>query len=450
MRRWSPRHPPPPSGWIDAPAAGRAGMSAAADADHREAPGAWARAGPPEPHPWTWAVLYLPYGLTFGVPSIALGYLGSRSGVSVSAIAGVVGMAWLAAGWKFAWAPVGDCTLSRKRWYLLAVGLISAGIIALTAVPFTPRSAPLVSVLVLATSVAGTFLAFATEGLMAHNTPVGHRGRAAGWFQSGNQFGQTAGGGAGLWLLSHMPSPWMAGVVLAGLVSACALALRRLEEPPRQFGDAAIGPRLLDAGRDLASLLRSRAGRIGLLLAILPIGTAAAQSLFGSIAPEWRTSPDTVSLVLGLGGGLAIVTGCFAGGALADRIRKPAAYALSCGLGLAACVAMALSPRTEWGFALTTLGYTFTVGMCAASLTGLVLAIIGTTSAATKINVYFALNTLFSLGMLRVDGVAHDAWGSSGMLYTEALVGLAALAIFAVVAGRIPGTAAIAGEVRSA
>ena len=43
-------------------------------------------------HPWVWAVLYFPFGLTIGFPSIALGYLASRAGVSVSVIAGVIGM----------------------------------------------------------------------------------------------------------------------------------------------------------------------------------------------------------------------------------------------------------------------------------------------------------------------------------------------------------------------
>lgn len=400
---------------------------------------------PPARHPWVWAVLYFPYGLTFGFPAIALGYLGSHAGVPVSAIAGVVGMSFLASGWKFLWAPVGDYALSRKRWYLLSLAMISAGLVALTVVPFSERTAPLVALLVLLSSVAGTFLAFATEGLMVHNTPVALRGRAAGWFQSGNQFGQTAGGGVGLWLISHSPSPWVAGLALAGIVWACGLALRRLEEPPRAGAGASVRDRALDAWRHLATLLRSRPGRVGLILAILPVGTGAAQFLFGSLAPEWRAPADAVSLVLGLGGGIAIVTGCFAGGHLADRTPKPLAYALACGLGLLACVAIALSPRTPAGYAATTLFYTFALGMSVASFTALVLAIVGHAAAATKINLFFALNTLFSLGMLRVAGWAHDAWGSNGMLYTEALVGVAALVAFALVAGRVPGTA-LAGD----
>src|SRR5512137_1903004 len=185
--------------------------------------------------------------------------------------------------------------------------------------------------------------------------------------------------------------------------------------------------------------MRSRAGRIALILAILPIGTGAAMFLFSALADEFHASADVVSSVLGLGGGIAIVAGCFAGGRLADRVAKPTAYALSCGLGLVACLAMVLAPRTSAGYAASTLFYTFTLGMVTASFTGLVLAIIGRAAAATKINLFFALNTLFSLGMLRVAGWAHDAWSTDAMLYTEALAGVAALALFAFLARLVRG-----------
>lgn len=391
-------------------------------------------------HPWVWAVLYFPFGLSFGFPSIALGYLAAKQGISVSAIAGVVGMTLLASGWKFIWAPIGDYTLSRKRWYLIAIFTVSVGFLAITLVPLSRATMPLLSVLVLMSSIAATFVAFATEGLMVHNTPVEARGRAAGWFQSGNHFGQTAGGGLALWLMRHAPEPWMAGAGLAVVLGLCALPLLLVQEPPRPFGSARISARASDAWRELVGIVKSRVGRIALVLAILPIGTGAAKDLFGSLGPEWNVPADTVSLVLGVGGGIAIVIGCFAGGRLVDRINKPWAYAISCALGLLACVVMAWSPRTVTGYAVSTLFYTFTLGMVAGSFTGLVLAIVGHTAAATKMNLFFALNTLFTLGVLRIDGVAHDAWRTNGMLYTEALMGVAALVLFAWLAGKIRGT----------
>jgi PAT family beta-lactamase induction signal transducer AmpG len=397
------------------------------------------------PHPFVWAVLYFPLGLAIGFPSVALGYLGSRAGLAVSAIAGIVGMTFLANGWKFVWAPIGDCTLSRKSWYLIAVSLVASGLLAMTVVPISPRSAPLLSLLTFVSAVAATFIAFATEGLMAHNTTQATRGRAAGWFQSGNQFGQTAGGGLGLLLITHMRASWMAGSALAAVVLACALPLAWLEEPPLRLGGAKMRYRLADAGRELYALVRTRIGRITLILAILPIGTGAAMFLFGAIASEFHASANVVSAVAGLGGGVAIVAGCFAGGRLADRVPRPAAYAISCALGLLACVAMVLSPRTSLGYGVCTLFYTFTLGMVTSSFTALVLSIIGDSAAATKINLFFALNTLFSLGMLRVVGWAHDAWSTNGMLLTEALAGAAALVFFVVLARHVKG-AELAGE----
>jgi MFS transporter, PAT family, beta-lactamase induction signal transducer AmpG len=393
----------------------------------------------PAPHPWVWAVLYFPLGLAIGFPSVALGYLGSQAGLDVSAVAAIVGMTFLGSGWKFLWAPIGDYTLSRKRWYLVAVSVVALGLVAMTVVPLSPRTAPLVSALTLASTVAATFIAFATEGLLAHNTTVETRGRAGGWFQSGNQFGQTAGGGMGLWLITHAPAPAAAGLVLAAIVLVCALPLVLLAEPPRPLGGASVGARARDAWEELAAVMRSRDGRIALVLAILPIGTGAAMFLFGAIGGEFHASADVVSTVLGLGGGVAIVAGCFAGGRLADRVAKPTAYAVSCGLGLVACVAMVFAPRTSAGYAASTLFYTFTLGMVTASFTGLVLAIIGRAAAATKINLFFALNTLFSLGMLRVAGWAHDAWSTNGMLLTEAATGLVALLAFGLLARRVRG-----------
>lgn len=384
-----------------------------------------------------WAVLYFPLGLAIGFPSVALGYLGARAGLGVSVVAAIIGMTFLANGWKFLWAPLGDYTLSRKAWYLISASLVALGLFAMTAIPIASRTAPLLSALTLVTSVAATFIAFATEGLMAHNTGAGTRGRAAGWFQSGNQFGQTAGGGIGLWLVQHAPEPWMAGLALGAIVLGCALPLLTMEEPPRPLTEASVGARARDAWRELVGVARARAGRIALILAILPIGTGAAMFLFSAIGPEFHASADVISAVLGLGGGVAVVAGCFAGGRLADRIPKPAAYATACGLGLAACLVMTLSPRTSAGYAASTLLYTFTLGMVTSSFTGLVLSIIGDTAAATKINLFFALNTLFSLAMLRVAGWAHDAWSTNGMLLTEAVTGVAALALFMWLSSRI-------------
>lgn len=391
------------------------------------------------PHPFVFAVLYFPLGLMIGYPSVALGYLGTKAGLPVSAVAAIVGTAFFAHSFKFVWAPIGDYSLTRKKWYLIAASVMAAGIFAMSVTPISSGTVPMLTLLVLGSNLAATFLAFATEGLMAHNTTPATRGRAAGWFQSGNQFGQTAGGGIGLLLMKHLPAPWMAGAVLSAIVLACATMLATLDEPPRVLTGESVGTRARDAWRELRGVLVSRSGRIALLLAALPIGTGAAQFLFGSLGPEWSASADTVSFALGAGGGVAIVLGCLSGGFLADRLDKPRAYAIACALGVAAAVLLAVSPRSSVGYTMATLFYTFTLGMCVASFTGMVLSLIGDHAAATKINLFFAINTLGGLAMLRVDGFAHDRWATNGMLVVETAVGVASIALFMALSARIRG-----------
>lgn len=391
------------------------------------------------PHPWIFAVLYFPMGLMIGYPSIALGYLASRAGLAVSTSAAIVGMAFFAHAFKFLWAPLGDSTLSRKRWYLIAAAVMGAGLFTLTVTPMRESTVPLLSVVVLGSNVAASFLAFATEGLMAHNTTVHTRGRAAGWFQGGNQFGQTAGGGMGLWFVKHLPSTWMAGVALIAVIFACAAALTLLDEPPRAWIGERVRGRLAAAWRELAQLLRSRDGRLALILAILPIGSGSAGFLFGALGSEFHASADAVSFVLGAGGGVAIVLGCFAGGWLADRIVAPRAYAIACAVSAAAAAFVIVAPRDTVGYAACTLFYTFSLGFCVASLTGMVLSLIGDHAAATKINVFFAFNTLGGLAMIRFDGMMHDRFGTNGMLAAEALVGFGCIALFMLLAGKVRG-----------
>lgn len=394
---------------------------------------------PPPAHPWRYAALYFPMGLMIGYPSVALGYLSAQAGLPVSTAAAMVGMAFFAHAFKFLWAPLADYSLSRKTWYRLSIAVMGAVLLAITATPVDEGAVPLLAALVLLGNLAATFVAFATEGLMAHNAGPAGRGRASGWFQSGNQFGQTAGGGLGLWLTKHLPAPWMAGVVLALVLVCCTLALGALEEPAAARAGASVRDRARDAWRELATVLRSHGGRIGLLLATLPIGTGAAQFLFGSLGPEWNASADVVSLTLGLGGGIAIVAGCMAGGWLASRVPSARAYAGACAISAAAALLLLVSPRNDLGYAASTLAYTFALGLCTATLTGMVLDVIGEGAPATKINLFFAMNTLFGLAMLRVDGAAHDRWGTSGMLMLEFGIGVLSLTVFLWASSRLGG-----------
>ena len=73
-------------------------------------------------------------------------------------------------------------------------GQCAVGMFAMAAVPLGPSTLGLMSLIVLATSVAATFLGFAVEAMIAHLTPAADRGRVSGWFQAGNLGGVGLGG----------------------------------------------------------------------------------------------------------------------------------------------------------------------------------------------------------------------------------------------------------------
>ena len=373
-----------------------------------------------------------------GYLSVAIGYQLTQAGISVEQVAALVAFSYIPQTWKFLWAPVADMTLSRKTWYLLA-GLVSAlGIFVTGAVPADERSLPLLYAVVLASNVAVTFLAMATESLMVYNTPPELQGRAGGWFQAGNLGGNGLGGGAGLWLAQTLPEPWMAGAVLALACALCGAALWFVPEPPAMARTGHYGRMLVEVLKDLWRVARTRAGILALLICFLPIGSGAASNLWSAVADDWHASANTVALATGVFSGIVSALGCLAGGYGSDRMDRKTAYALY-GLLMAICtVAMALAPRTEAMYVVFTLMYAFIQGLTYAGFTAVVLETIGLGAAATKYNVYASLSNMPIAYMTLVDGWAHTRWGAAGLLNTEAAIGVLGIAVFVAVAMALP------------
>lgn len=387
-------------------------------------------------HPALFGILYFPYGLMIGVPAVMLGWLATRAGLPVSAAATIVGIAFAPAAFKFLWAPIGDLTLTRKRWYVLANACCALAFFGMCVIPMSARTLPVLTAIVLAGALSATFIAFALQGLLLHNCDPAMLGRAAGFYQTGNMVGQTLGGGAALYLVRHLPALWMAGALLAVVVLLCNLPLLVLREPPR-VGEGRMGDRVREVWRELRAMLAKVDGRLALLLAFLPIGTGNAQFLFAAVAREWKASGDFVSLVLGLVAGIAITIGTLGGGWLEDRLPQRRAYFVACAAQGALALLLLVSPREPWAFALITATYTASLGVCTAALTGMALALAKGGAASTKVSLFLAFNTLGALGLVKGAGWAHDAWGMTGMLGAEIVTVAVCLTIFAFVSRRV-------------
>ena len=374
--------------------------------------------------------LILPFGVMGGYVTVALAYLFSKAGIPVAQVAALVAVGIVPHTWKFAWAPLVDATLSRKKWYAIASVVSAAGILATGIVPVKAASLPLLTIVILVSNFAVTFLGMATDSLMAYDTPAELKGRAGGWFQAGNLGGMGIGGGVGLWLAQRLPAPWMACAILAGACLLCCLGLFFLPEPESTIRETTLRKTFVNLFGDVWSVAKSRRGFLALFLCFLPIGSGAASNLWAAVAGDWGATADTVALVTGVLGGVLSGAGCLLGGWICDRMDRKAGYVLYGVLQAACAVGMAFSPRSQPMYIFWTCLYAVITGLTYAGFTAFVLEAIGTGAAATKYNVFASLSNAPIYYMTLIDGWAYARQGAAGMLNTEAAICILGMLLF--------------------
>ena len=384
-----------------------------------------------------WTVLNLPFGALGGFVSVALTFMATRRGLSISEGALLNGAQLLTQWLKWLWAPIVDVTLSPRTWYLIATVASAFGVLAMAAVPLDTATLDILLAIIAGASLINSVVGMSVEAMIAASTAPDQIGRVSAWFQAGNLGGNGLGGGLGLWLAATLPRPWMSGAVVGALFLLCCAALAalphvgtRAAHPSRGFAGAWRATR--QVARELAGLLKTRSGFQAAVLCALPVSTGAAQGVLtqAKIAALWGAGAAQVALVQGAISGLVTTAGCFLGGFLCQRIHPRAVY-VAVGLAMSAvAVAMCLSAQTVDTYVGWNLVYSFVLGLAYAAFTALVLDAIGTGAAATKYNVFASLSNfpLWWLGLLL--GVAAQRWGARAMLLTEAAFGFAGVTAF--------------------
>jgi len=383
--------------------------------------------------PVLYIMLFLPMGITNGYAVVALAYLLSQAGVSVGAIAGLVGLSLLPQTWRVLWAPLVDATLSVRTWYLISAVLSGLMMAATAFLPIKSGNLEIFELLCFGFSFAATVTTIAGSSLMAHGTSEAEKGRAGGWSQAGNLGGTGLGGGVGLWLAQHAPL-WTSGTALGAICIATSLALLFVEEPSAEYRVKSFLGSLKNVLRECWELLKSRRGGLAFFLMLLPIGVGAAQNLWSAVANDWHASGDAVALVNGVLGGVISMIGCLIGGWICDKMDRKTAFNLF-GVAVAvAAVSMALSPRTQAMFVLYVSLYAFLLGFSYAGFAAVVFEAIGKGAAGTKSNLLSGISNLPIIYGAFFDGWAHDKWGSNGFLFVDAAMGVVGVLVFISVA----------------
>ncbi len=384
-------------------------------------------------HPVVWTILYLPFGALGGFIGVALTFLATKHGLSITEGALINGSQLLISWLKWLWAPMVDVTLSPRRWYVLSTVASAVGVLTMAVVPLAPSTLWLLLLVIAAASLVNSVVGMAVEAMIASSTPADQIGRTSAWFQAGNLGGNGLGGALGLWLVVHLPKPWEAGAIMGVLFVLCCAAL--LAAPKVEGHRAREAPLAATKGvvRDLWQRIKTKGGLLAAILCVLPVGTGAAGGVLtqAKVAAAWGAGENEVTLVQGLLAGLVTTIGCFAGGWLCHRLAPRTAYA-TVGVVLALIAAgMAGAPRTVTMYVAWNLVYAFGVGLAYSAFTAVVLDAMGAGSGATKYNVYASLSNfpIWWLGLLL--GFTADKWGAGRMLLVEAGMGVFGVLIFA-------------------
>lgn len=388
---------------------------------------------------WLFLPLFAPFGISAGYVSVTLGFILKQAGLPVATIGALVAFSVWPQTWKVLWAPIVDTTGNPKLWYGLGAALTGLTILAMSMIKIGPAAIPLLTALIIMSSIASTLVSMSTEIFMAHFVPRDLQGSASGWGQAGNLGGSGIGGGVGLLLAEHVSMPWVSGLVLALVCIACWGAVTLLPPAPRGHRQERYLDSLKNVVLDVWSVARARLGYLALIIMLLPIASGGAQGLWSAISNEWGAGANLVAVVNGVVGGLVMALGCLLGGYVCNRLDNKLAYALfGIGAGVVAAL-MGWAPRSPAFFVVGTLGYGLAIGMGYAAYNAIVLEAIGKGAAATKFNLLAAIANVPIAAMTQFDGWMHDEHGTMAMLYGElALPVVTIIAFFLFVAATRP------------
>jgi PAT family beta-lactamase induction signal transducer AmpG len=381
------------------------------------------------PHTSVFMVLLLPFGISAGYVSVTLAYLLTHNGMTTTALGALVALTVWPQTWKVLWAPIVDTTLTSKIWYVIGAIGVGVPIIAVSMIKTPMAALPLLSALVVISSVASSLTSMASETFMAQ-LPRNLMGKASGWSQAGNVGGAGLGGGLGLYLAQHVHAQWVSGAALGLVCILCALPLIWMTAAPRTHVRPGVIATLREVVRDVWSVVGSRAGLLVIVLMLLPLGSGGAGNFWAAIAGEWRVNGDTVAMINGVANGVVSVIGSLIGGYLCDKMDRRTAYCLFGALIAVNLIAMTYAPRTPAVFIVSTLLYYAIIGACYAAYSAVVLEAIGKGAAATKFNLMASVSNVPIAVMATADGWFHDKGGSKLMFFGEAGLSVAAAVFF--------------------
>jgi hypothetical protein len=162
-----------------------------------------------------------------------------------------------------------------------------------------------------------------------------------------------------------------------------------------------------------------------------PAGSGAMIGLLGELARDYGVSGQQVGWINGIGGVFLTSAGALAASLVPIKIRAPIAFLVSTIVNAATLAVLALGPLKPVIYLAGTVLYLFTIGVCYALTTAVILEMMGASgkSGSGRYSIVNSLANVPVVYMIWLDGRGYSLWGPRGMPATDAIVSAVAASL---------------------
>jgi PAT family beta-lactamase induction signal transducer AmpG len=373
--------------------------------------------------PWLFAFLIGPSAVVANgiIQGGVLAYLLSQQGLGSGARSHVIDVLALPTSIYFLWSPITDFLVRRRTWLLIGGPLAALTVAA----GFHQNNLSSTSALALMLlSACLSQLAVSSCGGMLGSMRVERSKRVAGSFYQAGSLGFGALAASVLVRMSGFASHDVLGLTAAAMIGLPSLLA--LAAPPQEaIAKAAFGVTLRRIWMEFKTTFLRWEALPYTACMLFPMASGAAVGLLSGVARDYGVSGNNVAWVNGLFGGLMMAGGSAAAAALPVKIRATVMYMITALLNCIPLAVLWLGPLRPSTYYAGTVLYLFTIGVCYAMFTAVVLEFMGDSgkSGSGRYSIINSLGNVPVLYMIALDGWGGDRWGARGLAGTEAVVG---------------------------
>jgi len=378
--------------------------------------------------PWLFGLLVAPNAvLAYGIIAGVLSYLLRKQGVGIGRSSEIISLLILPQTIYFLWSPITDFWIRRRTWLML--GAVASALTLAAAFHGRRLDSSTSVALMFLSACFGQLIVSSCGGMMGTLRSEAARRKAGSVYQAA----ALAFGALGVFILARLaermgmgPLGWVAAALIA-LPSLAALAA---PEQTRERGQSIKTTFACIWQEFKSTFLRWRAVPYTLLM-LFPMASGALIGLLPGIARDYHVSGQQIAWMNGLAGALLTASGALVAPLIPARIRASVAYLSVCLLNQALLVILWLGPLSPSTYFIGATLYLFTIGICYAMFTAVVLEFLGQSgkSGCGRYSIINSLGNVPVVYMTALDGRGGKLWGARGLAGTDAVVGAIGAAI---------------------